>query len=189
MFSNEELHAWRADAEWLATLADVEAGDYPLHITENSRVNSVCVIAAVDAELAWRESKGISKPTSPLGWDRTFLDSLKMAVPIEEEVSRSVSLKKRGTSLSGLCPFHNDRNPSLVVWPDSQRWRCFGCGVHGDVFSWVQAITRMSFSESVHYLAAMAGVDMPKRRGLPKRERPVKRSLSGRSGQPCLMQL
>lgn len=161
LHANEELHAIRDDAKWLLVLADAEADEYPAHVTENSRTDALAIIAAVDTVLNWRASKGISKPVSPLGYDRAFLDTLKAAVRVEDEIARAVLLTRRGTSLRGLCPFHDDQRPSLVVWPERGRWKCFPCDLGGDVFTWLQAYNRMTFAESVRYLAAITGVAMP----------------------------
>ena len=49
--------------------------------------------------------------------------------------SRGIELKKNGKSYHGLCPFHDDTNPSLSINPDKNLWQCFGCGTAGDVFS------------------------------------------------------
>lgn len=162
MMSNEELHSRRSDAEWLVTLADLD-DEYPAYINAHSQLNSLAIMAAVDAELAWRERKGISKPATSLGWPKAFLDDLKARVSIESQVAQTVTLRRQGASLEGICPFHNDRNPSLVVWPDSGRFKCFGCQLSGDVIAWAQAANRMEFRQAVHMLAAYAGVDMPRK--------------------------
>ena len=51
---------------------------------------------------------------------------------IEEVVGQYVQLRRRGRTLSGLCPFHNEKTPSFVVYPDTQSFYCFGCGAAGD---------------------------------------------------------
>ncbi len=89
------------------------------------------------------------------------LEDLKQRVSIQSLVEQTVDLRPSGASLKGRCPIHDDHSPSLVVWPDSGRWKCFGCQLGGDIFSWAQAVNHMSFRESVCLLAAVAGVEMP----------------------------
>lgn len=161
MKSNEELYAWRSDLDWCITDAEVDDECEPL-LNENSIINSVAAIAAIDGELQRRERHGISRPMSSLGWPREWLDELKSRVRLESIVEQTVALQRRGNSYSGICPFHADKSPSLVIWPDSQRWRCFGCGLAGDVLTWVQAVNRMEFRDAVHVIAAYANVDIPK---------------------------
>ena len=163
MLANEELVSWRANHEWLVILADAEADEWPDVVTANSYENALAVIAAVDAELTWRASKGIEKPVSPLGWPRDFLDALKASVRIEDEIGKAIHLTRRGKVLRGCCPFHDSRSKlSLVVFPDDGGWWCFGCQVGGDVFVWLQAYERLTFRESVEYLAVVAGMKVPK---------------------------
>ncbi len=161
LHSQEELHTTRVTYERVLMLADAEADEYPAFVTENGRIRALAIIAAVDVELAWRQSKGIVFPQSSLGWPEAFLRDLKSRVSVESLVEQTVTLRRRSASLVGLCPFHDDLNPSLVVWPDSGRWKCFGCQVGGDVISWAQAANRLDFREAVHLIAAYAGVDMP----------------------------
>ena len=63
---------------------------------------------------------------------------LRRRIDIVDLIGRTVDLKKDGPRFKGLCPFHADRKSlSLVVYPDTQTWQCFGCGKHGDAFQWV----------------------------------------------------
>jgi DNA primase len=65
-------------------------------------------------------------------------DEIKARINIVELVGSTVQLKKSGRNYKGLCPFHHEKTPSFVVFPDSQSWRCFGaCGEGGDIFSFV----------------------------------------------------
>lgn len=161
LMTKQEAGQWRTDAEWLLMLADAESEEYPANITENSLVNALAIIAAVDAELAWRKRKNIAHPADNPRWDTAFLSDLKQRVSIESMVAQTVDLRPSGARLKALCPFHSDKSPSLVVYPDDGGFYCFGCGAHGDVFTWAMFVNRMSFSEAVHLLAAYAGVDMP----------------------------
>jgi DNA primase len=76
---------------------------------------------------------------------------LRQRIDIVDLIGKTVDLKKDGTRFKGLCPFHPDRKSlSLVVYPDTQTWQCFGCGKHGDAFQWVMEL------EKVDFLAALA---------------------------------
>lgn len=156
-----EVGQWRTDAEWLLLLADAEVDDYPANVTHNSRINALAIIAAVDAELAWRERKNITHPANNRRWDESFLSGLKARVSIESQVAQTVTLRRTGARLKGICPFHDDKNPSLTIYPDDGGFHCFGCGAHGDVFTWAMFVNRMTFVEAVHMLTAYAGMDVP----------------------------
>lgn len=67
------------------------------------------------------------------------IDAIKDQFPLADEVRRHLALKRRGATLVGLCPFHMERTPSFAVYPDEQRFHCFGCGAHGDIFDFLQA--------------------------------------------------
>lgn len=161
LMTKQEAGQWRSDAEWLLILADAESDEYSAKITENSRVNATAIIAAIDAELSWRKHKGIAHPSDAPRWDTAFLDDLKARVSIESQVGQTVSLRRSGVRLKGICPFHDDRSPSLVVYPLDGGFHCFGCGAHGDVFTWAMFVNGMDFVEAVHLIAAYAGVEMP----------------------------
>ncbi|HXO20944.1 MAG TPA: CHC2 zinc finger domain-containing protein [Thermoanaerobaculia bacterium] len=68
--------------------------------------------------------------------------------PIEEVIGRSVALRRAGRGYSGLCPFHRDSNPSFVVFPRSQRFRCFACGVEGGAADFLARLKGVSPEEA-----------------------------------------
>jgi DNA primase len=80
---------------------------------------------------------------------------------IDEIVGEHLQLKRAGGgSLKGLCPFHDEKSPSFQVTPTRNLYHCFGCGVGGDVISFIQQIDHLSFSEAVELLAGRAGVEL-----------------------------
>jgi len=92
-----------------------------------------------------------------------FKDALKLQADIVRIVGDYVKLKKAGAqNFSGLCPFHNEKTPSFSVHATRQFFHCFGCGVSGDVFSFVQKIENLTFPEAVRLVAQKLGVPMPK---------------------------
>jgi DNA primase len=68
--------------------------------------------------------------------------------------SKGIELKKNGKSYHGLCPFHEDTNPSLSINPDKNLWQCFGCGAAGDVIRFVELVDKVAFPEAVERLKA-----------------------------------
>ncbi len=70
------------------------------------------------------------------------------------------SLKKAGNSFKGLCPFHNEKSPSFIVFPNTQSYHCFGCGKSGDIFSFYMATENVDFREALKELGRRAGVEV-----------------------------
>lgn len=77
---------------------------------------------------------------------------------LEDVIGAYVTLKRSGKSLTGLCPFHNEKTPSFSVSPTKQFYYCFGCGASGDVFDFVMQYERLDFVEAVKRLAERAGI-------------------------------
>jgi DNA primase len=89
------------------------------------------------------------------------IDEVKDRVDIIELISSYVPLKKAGRNYKGLCPFHTEKTPSFVVFPDTQTWHCFGaCGTGGDIFRFIMQREGMDFSEALRELARRAGVPL-----------------------------
>ncbi|MEO0512129.1 MAG: DNA primase [Planctomycetota bacterium] len=91
-------------------------------------------------------------------------DRVKQASDIVRVVGEHLELKARGREYVGLCPFHDDRTPSMAVVPAKQIFHCFACGAGGDVFSFVMRYHRMEFVEALRYLADRAGIELAPRR-------------------------
>ncbi|MEF8726304.1 MAG: DNA primase [Candidatus Bipolaricaulota bacterium] len=97
--------------------------------------------------------------------DREIIDRIREKVDIVELVSRYVNLKQAGKSYKGVCPFHEDNDPSLTVDPTKKLWHCFGCGAGGDVFNFLMKIENLSFPDAARELAQETGVKVPDRQG------------------------
>ncbi|GGC71767.1 DNA primase [Hoyosella rhizosphaerae] len=83
--------------------------------------------------------------------------AIRDRMPIDELVGEYVSLRRVGSSLKGLCPFHDEKSPSFHVRPSHGHFHCFGCGEGGDVYSFLQKIEHVSFAEAVEQLADRVG--------------------------------
>ena len=80
---------------------------------------------------------------------------------IEDVVQSYVQLRRRGRTCTGLCPFHTEKTPSFVVYPETQSFYCFGCGAGGDVITFIKKISNLEYVEAVKLLASRAGMPMP----------------------------
>ena len=92
---------------------------------------------------------------------RSFIENLRMSCDMENIVSSYVKLKRQGRNLAGLCPFHSEKTPSMVVYPDTQSFFCFGCGAGGDVISFIMRIENLDYVEAVKFLAQRVGMTVP----------------------------
>src|SRR5690242_4164469 len=81
-------------------------------------------------------------------------------IDIIEIINSFVKLKKRGTNYIGLCPFHNEKTPSFTVSPSKEIFKCFGCGKSGNTISFIMEHEKLSYVESLKWLAAKYGIDV-----------------------------
>lgn len=90
-----------------------------------------------------------------------FINELRYKNPIEEVISSYVVLKRTGSTLKGLCPFHNERTPSFTVYPNTNSFYCYGCQAGGDVVSFIRTAENLDYVEAIKLLADRAGMAMP----------------------------
>jgi DNA primase len=102
-------------------------------------------------------------------------DEIKAQVDLVELIGTYVpELRKTGKNFSARCPFHQERTPSFVVFPDGQRWQCFGaCSTGGDAFGFLMKIENLDFSGALKLLAQQTGVELPKRRSGMLAQNPI----------------
>jgi len=92
-----------------------------------------------------------------------LIERVRDASDIVEVVGEHVTLKRAGRTWKALCPFHKEKSPSFIVNSDSQIFKCFGCGMGGDVFRFVMEFDKLSFPETVEHLAGRGGIPLPRR--------------------------
>ncbi len=100
-------------------------------------------------------------PSQSLSQDE-FKEEVRSRNEIVGVISETVALQPRGQHHVGLCPFHDDNNPSMNVYPDRQTFRCWSCSTGGDVFGYVQEREKVSFREALEILARRANMEIPK---------------------------
>jgi DNA primase len=88
------------------------------------------------------------------------LELVKERTDIVDLIGAKVSLRQAGRGFKGLCPFHDEKTPSFVVYPDSQSYHCFGCGKSGDAFTFVMDTEHLDFRDALKLLAERAGVTL-----------------------------
>ena len=87
-------------------------------------------------------------------------DKIRYEVSIVDTISEYTKLKKSGSSWTGLCPFHNDKNPSFSVSEEKGLYNCFSCGASGDIFKFIQEKQNLEFSEALIYLAEKHNIEL-----------------------------
>ncbi|MBQ6498282.1 MAG: DNA primase [Ruminococcus sp.] len=90
-----------------------------------------------------------------------FLSEIKYRNDLGELASSYMQLKRRGRNLVGLCPFHGEKTPSFNIYTENGSFYCFGCGVGGDIITFVMKIENLDYMEAVKFLAQRAGMSMP----------------------------
>ena len=90
------------------------------------------------------------------------IEEVRSRSDIVSVIGRYVRLKRTGSGYTGLCPFHNEKTPSFHVNPARQMYKCFGCGVGGNVLTFVMEYENLTFPEAMEMLAEQAGIDLPK---------------------------
>ncbi len=92
----------------------------------------------------------------------TIIEEIKARSDIVDVISSYVTLKRAGSNMTGLCPFHSERSPSFTVFTGSEpHFYCFGCGAGGDVISFVMRAENLDYPSAVEFLAKRAGITLP----------------------------
>ncbi|MBE6626200.1 MAG: DNA primase [Ruminococcaceae bacterium] len=91
----------------------------------------------------------------------SVIEDIRYRCDIESVISTYVTLKRAGSNLKGLCPFHSEKTPSFTVYPGTQSFYCFGCGAGGDVINFVMRTENLDYVAAVETLAKRAGIALP----------------------------
>ena len=94
-------------------------------------------------------------------YSEEIIEEVRQANDIIDVISQYIHLKRSGRNYFGLCPFHNEKSPSFSVSPDKQIFHCFGCGVGGNVFTFLMKIEGVNFIEALQMLAERAQIQLP----------------------------
>lgn len=94
-------------------------------------------------------------------YSEEIINEVRQSNDIVDVISQYVHLKRSGRNFFGLCPFHNEKSPSFSVSPDKQIFHCFGCGVGGNVITFISKIEGLNFIETVQMLAERANIQLP----------------------------
>src|SRR5918992_5041144 len=121
-----------------------------------------------------------ARGSSEISTSSGIVAEIKSKLPVADVVGETVSLKRAGTVFKGLCPFHAEKTPSFIVTPDRETWHCFGCGEHGDIFTFVMRRDGLDFKEALSRLAEKAGVELSERTAKEdRRKRRLREALEG----------
>jgi len=99
------------------------------------------------------------------------IEEVRQRNDIIDVISSYVKLKKTGSNYMGLCPFHNEKSPSFSVSGNRQMYHCFGCGVGGNVFTFIMEYENFTFLEALKYLADRCGMQLPEAQQTPEARR------------------
>ncbi|UAJ65722.1 DNA primase [Candidatus Schneideria nysicola] len=92
---------------------------------------------------------------------RTFINDLLSRTDISTLINSRINLKKIGKNYQAYCPFHNEKNPSFIVYNEKQCYHCFGCGVHGNAIDFLMNYEQLQFIETIEALAMFHGLTIP----------------------------
>ena len=92
---------------------------------------------------------------------KEVVDEILARNDIETLIGSYVSLKRAGSNLKGLCPFHSEKTPSFVVYPADNSFYCFGCGIGGDAVTFIKQMEHLDYPDALEFLAKRAGITIP----------------------------
>src|ERR1041385_3218268 len=118
-----------------------------------------------------RRIKQLAGPQFPVA-DK---EEIRERSDIVDVVGSFVSLKRKGRSHLGLCPFHQEKTPSFNVDPVMKTFKCFGCGIGGDIFTFVEKYQNMTFPEAAEFLARRLGLTFDRKGGAASAEKASER--------------
>ena len=118
--------------------------------------------------MAWQSDVGFLVCSMPIREDQK--NEVQQATDLVRLIGEHVALKPKGKEFACLCPFHDDKNPSMFVSPQKQIFKCFVCGTGGDAFSFVMKYHKMTFPEALKHLADRAGITLDRQASTPQQQ-------------------
>ena len=100
--------------------------------------------------------------------DSNFISDVKSKLDIVDVIGAYINLQKAGINHKGICPFHQDSHPSMMVSKTRQTYHCFVCGEHGDVLDFLQKYNQITFTEALRLACKLAGVEFPEKEATPE---------------------
>ena len=97
-----------------------------------------------------------------------FINDVKSKLDIVDVIGAYINLQKAGINHKGICPFHQDNHPSMMVSKTRQTYHCFVCGEHGDVLDFLQKYNQITFTEALRLACKLAGVELPEKEATPE---------------------
>jgi DNA primase len=89
---------------------------------------------------------------------RQTIDEILLRTDIQSLIGSYVTLKRAGSNVKGLCPFHSEKTPSFTVYPQDNSFYCFGCGAGGDQISFIMKMEHLDYPDAIQFLAKRAGI-------------------------------
>jgi DNA primase catalytic core len=102
---------------------------------------------------------------------KNTIDKIFQAVKIEDVIKDSVKLKQKGANYTGLCPFHDEKTPSFMVFPVSNHYHCFGCGAHGNAVGFLMKMEKLSYPSALKKLAGKYNITLKEEKASPEQEK------------------
>lgn len=97
-----------------------------------------------------------------------FISDVKSKLDIVDVIGAYINLQKAGINYKGICPFHNDSHPSMMVNKARQTYHCFVCGEHGDVLDFLQKYNQITFNEALRIACKLADIEFPEQESTPE---------------------
>ena len=97
-----------------------------------------------------------------------FIENVKSKLDIVDVIGSYITLTKAGINYKGICPFHNDSHPSMMVSKTRQTYHCFVCGEHGDVLDFLKKYNQITFPEALRMACKLADVEFPEQEATPE---------------------
>ena len=92
---------------------------------------------------------------------REIIEEIVARTDINDVIGSYVSLKRAGSNMQGLCPFHSEKSPSFTVFSRTNSFYCFGCGAGGDAINFIMRAENLDYPSAVEFLASRAGITIP----------------------------